>query len=253
MLLSSHVSDYDEFVIHISDIYIEIKMANTGKYTKNICNETENMLKHKIDNSLRDDHNICIQMKNMPHEYFKAFVGRIRYGDITALAAFAIVNNLQFETVKMILEIIQAERKNTIGPQVFLHIRNKIASIQRSMLEYINCYDMTELDKFIAEIEGAKIPDNLPDYYSFDCKNGVAKHVSGKILHNVESYRNRMKKDKKLHQKDRLDTSYGDIMEIQTSLLHNGPVKINIMTGETRKREIIISLDENNIVNVNTK
>lgn len=194
---------------------------------------------------------------NLPNVFFKAFLGTIRNSDITALAAFSIVNKMEFDTIKMILEVVNAEKRNNLNSGTYLKIQKKIAMINQKIVKYMDDLGMWEVTTVMEFLETGKdsIPLESPNYYSFDLINGYCKKVNGERL-DVYQKNGRNKKDtvnqlintfnvggniNRLRFSTRNEFNSIDIQE--ANLREVGGMNIRIMNGESIVKKIAFMIN----------
>lgn len=156
---------------------------------KNISEGQKNNLITKIKQNTKLKWNL----ENVPRKFLQNFLGSIRNSDVTAIAAFAFLNNAKLHDIREILEIINGEKANSINKETFTKISRKLATINSKVSEYMSVLGLWEDEKILAALdkEEQSPKPNPPNYYSFELMSRTIKYVTGDAYESGSKHKNK--------------------------------------------------------------
>lgn len=200
-------------------------------------------IKYKLDKYLERDSGI----ERIPDEILKTFLGNINSNSITGIATFAILNNLDYKAIEIILGTIKQNSKNTMKQTDYKKIARRINLIRgmiqkkKAKMQEWKKKDDQQKKKPQDQREEIPKPEKL-NYYSYDMMANTYKDIEGNIIGGNPGRKNK----KQQHQKQ----------EKQEEENHIKKYEITLDLAEQKQNQMIITLIEGNrkkeiIVNTN--
>lgn len=224
------------------------KMLNTPKrITKKIHPNRAKAIKLRVQNALKNKGITNIPFVNLPFSFLQNFLGTLTQTDVTAIAAFSIINNIDIAQLEIIIETMRSMNLIRTTSLRLLQINHKIASLQQKLRDYdmqTKAFEaLASLDQLYSGMDDeSRRPLQLPKFFSYSFERNEIVFLDGKKT--PEEYHKRDPTSP--HHKTKHDMSnLIKKVDINTDEIEtNATIVIRVITGGKTVKSINMTIDK---------